>query len=276
MVSLFPHLILRNITQAPPKQRNSEAQHSGIPWSTAQLSPKYTESDDQIEGGIPIVKREPPDICDDPDESNSNWRARNIGDFGNHIGNHFPFSDGVYNLSNYGILGEMKPVAVLNNLSKKEKGLKVKGAPKTPKSTSRKRQAGKRKNPIPMKVSKQESDSIISETAHEGGGLVNAEEYFALFSDNDFNDESYLENSDTVKSEGSPENERVLQQCPHCEFKHMDKYRFRYHLYTKHNDLSAGKPRIHNCDKCEYSCFRWENIIFNLYKIYINTVWYVC
>ncbi len=45
---------------------------------------------------------------------------------------------------------------------------------------------------------------------------------------------------------------RALQLCPHCDFQTTNNPKYKFHLYTKHGDSSAGVPIVHKCDKCDY------------------------
>ncbi len=44
--------------------------------------------------------------------------------------------------------------------------------------------------------------------------------------------------------------------CPYCDYQHGDPIEYRWHLYKKHNDSSAGKLTIHKCEKCDYETHR--------------------
>ncbi len=200
------------------------------------------QSEDQLHVN---VKQEPKEIYDDPNEPDTDWPIGQIDTLTNPIQSQYPISEGIF--------GIMKHEGIPKVSGKGATVTKAKGR----KSTPRKRQIGSKKNMIPLKIAKQEDLGLNqSELAADAGGFIDVSQFIGLINDNNINEEDDMENSNGLKTEDTTESEPVLLHCPHCDFTHLDKYRYRYHLYTKHNDLSAGKPRIHQCDKCDYLSFR--------------------
>ncbi len=198
-----------------------------------------TQFEERLQLNMASVKQEPAEAYSDLDETNPDWPIRNMDDISNPVHGQYPISDGIFGLvKNEGEVGKSNQ--------------KVKGR----KSTPKKRQLESKKSVTPVKAAKKEDGNINSEMDFEEDRLINVSQFAGLLNNDVFNEQDNMEELDGLKTENIAENEQVLLQCPHCDFSHTDRMRYRFHLYTKHNDVSAGMPKLHKCDKCDYLSFR--------------------
>ncbi len=214
--------------EAPPNNINHSMQQH-----------EDTQSKERLQLNMAPVKQEPAEAYSDLDETNPDWPIGNMDDISNPVHGQYPISDG--------ILGLVKNEGEVGKGNQKVKGRK---------STPRKRQLKSKKNVTPVKVAKHEDGNINIDMDFEGGGLISADQFAGLLNNDVFNEQDNMEDPDGLKTENIAENELESLQCPHCDFSHTDRMRYRFHLYTKHNDVSAGMPKLHKCDKCDYLSFR--------------------